>query len=273
MSSGLEASSPPGELERLGIERREAGRRISSLRIAIRLRDSEYHQLATSIEKQRQEHTATLERRRDQVTAEIQQLGPVRQSALAATEKEVRTAQAASDQAFGSNLVADLEAMWDLMAENSTARWICLGLTLLLISLDVAPIAAKLMAPRGPYDAALEAEEAAAIVQQDATVRFHAQVGDGVFTEALRMQHRCRAIEKAPIAYMEVAASFSNRLQVLTADFQERLQSFERAARRSAGHADARDVDSLVTELDRMFCKARMDALAEFAARMRGAFA
>jgi hypothetical protein len=272
-TTDLEARDPASlGLTRLAVDRRDLTRRIDALRTAVGSKTQECNQLNASTLRQRQEYARALEEQLGLATAAVARLRNRQEVAEAATGKEMETARAVSGRAFRPGLVADLEGLWMMMLENTTIWWICMGLSLFLISLDVAPIVSKVIAPRGPYDAALEAEEAAAMAPHEATIAFHAQADQAVFAEALKLEHQCRGIEKALVAYMEVAGSFARRMQDLTTEFQTTLQHFERVARKSIDPADAHHIAKLIKDMNEMFGKARAEALAEFSIRIRQAF-
>lgn len=267
--SGLHSSE---RLTSLKIERNDISRRIARLHDNVNSKRAQCEQLETAVNQLRSQHEQQLQQQQSLMLAEVQKLSQTQQNTSAKVEKELQTSQAVSEKAFGSNLISDLEGLWYILEESTALRWICAGLSLFLISVDIAATGFKILMPRGPYDAALEAEEAVAIAQYDARVRFYRDADQNVFTEPFKLQQIGLAIEQGLIAYLDVAASFSTRMQELTGEFQRALRQFEREAQRWSVPENAAQIAELLKNLNEMFGQVRTQAMAEFSKRMRQAF-
>lgn len=93
---------------------------------------------------------------REQTLTETQRAKDVADSTARAQAKQGREIK---EKAFTNNFITQLEAMEDLTKENKTLRNTSRMIALLFIVIEIAPILAKLLSHRGPYDDRLESYE------------------------------------------------------------------------------------------------------------------
>lgn len=115
--------------------------------------------LENNIAKAREEHRKETQQKiqdREQTLTETQRAKDVADSTARAQAEQGREIK---EKAFTNNFITQLEAMEDLTKENRTLRNTSWMITLLFIVIEIAPILAKLLSHRGPYDDRLESYE------------------------------------------------------------------------------------------------------------------
>lgn len=84
----------------------------------------------------------------------------------AKADKETNTANVTSEQAFTNNFITQIEALGDLTVNDRTMWWASFMITLLFLTLEIAPILTKLITKRGPYDEILDRVEYETMIEQ-----------------------------------------------------------------------------------------------------------
>lgn len=82
-------------------------------------------------------------------------------------DEETKTANVTSERAFTNNFITQIEALGDLTGDNhGTMWWASFMITLLFLTIEIAPILTKLITKRGPYDEILDRVEYETMVEQ-----------------------------------------------------------------------------------------------------------
>jgi len=88
----------------------------------------------------------------------------------AIAEKEAEKANKTSEKAFTNNFITQIEALGDLTDNDSTMWWTSLMITLLFLTIELAPILTKLITRRGAYDEMLDRVEYENMVEQQSII-------------------------------------------------------------------------------------------------------
>ncbi|GAB6012005.1 DUF4407 domain-containing protein [Viscerimonas tarda] len=87
-------------------------------------------------------------------------------SAKVKVNEETAEADKTSKQAFTNNFITQIEALGDLTDSDSTMNIVSWFLTLLFLTIELAPILTKLITKRGSYDEILDRTEYELMVEQ-----------------------------------------------------------------------------------------------------------
>ncbi|MDR0894527.1 MAG: DUF4407 domain-containing protein [Prevotellaceae bacterium] len=109
--------------------------------------------------QQKNEEIANRKLERD--SAEVQL-----KTSMATAEKEAEDANTITETAFSNNFITQIEALGDLTDSDSTMWWTSLMITLLFLTIELAPILTKLVTKRGAYDEVLDRVEYEKMVEQ-----------------------------------------------------------------------------------------------------------
>lgn len=156
---------------------KEANDKLSSHNSAIRSLNQEIRTLQNQVNRlerqitivrneyrvQKDEQIATL--REDKSKAES-----VLNDAIATAEREASDANKVSERAFSNNFISQIEALGDLTSTNRTMEIVSLFLTLLFLTIELAPILTKLITKRGPYEEILERTEYELMIEQKSLI-------------------------------------------------------------------------------------------------------
>lgn len=94
-------------------------------------------------------------------------------------DSESEKANKTSERAFTNNFISQLEALGDLTNSDTTMKYVSLFLTLLFLTIELAPILTKLITRRGPYDEILDAEEHLKKIEAKETIsRINSEVNE-----------------------------------------------------------------------------------------------
>lgn len=86
--------------------------------------------------------------------------------ATTAAEKATIEANKVAERAFSNNFISQIEALGDLTSNDKTMKFVSIFLTLLFLTLELAPILTKLITKRGPYEDILERTEYDLMIEQ-----------------------------------------------------------------------------------------------------------
>jgi hypothetical protein len=101
------------------------------------------------------------ERKQEKDSAEVQL-----KTATQTAEIEAADANKTSEKAFSNNFITQIEALGDLTDNDPTMKIVSWFLTLLFLTIELAPILTKLITKRGPYDEILECTEYEMMIEQ-----------------------------------------------------------------------------------------------------------
>lgn len=87
-------------------------------------------------------------------------------TATTTANRKAEGAKKTSEKAFTNNFITQIEALGDLTSNDNTMWWTSLMITLLFLTIELAPILTKLITKRGPYDEILDRTEYEKMVEQ-----------------------------------------------------------------------------------------------------------
>jgi hypothetical protein len=145
---------------------RTENRNISELQRQIKEQQLEVTKIDKRIEEERklyreQKTQEITERKQEKDSAQVQL-----KTATATAEQEAEEANKISEKAFSNNFITQIEALGDLTDNDTTMWWTSLMITLLFLTIELAPILTKLITKRGPYDETLERIEYEKMIEQ-----------------------------------------------------------------------------------------------------------
>ena len=156
---------------------KEASDKISSHNSTIRSLNQEIRALqkqVNSLDKQiitsRNEYRAQKDEQIATLRADKSKAESVLNDAIATAEEEASDANMVSERAFSNNFISQIEALGDLTSTNKTMEIVSLFLTLLFLTIELAPILTKLITKRGPYEEILERTEYELMIEQKSLV-------------------------------------------------------------------------------------------------------
>lgn len=112
-----------------------------------------------------QKNQEITERKQERDSAEVR----LKTSTVIA-EKEAEDANKTTEIAFTNNFITQIEALGDLTDSNPTMWWTSLMITLLFLTIELAPILTKLITKRGIYDEKLDRVEYENMVEQKSII-------------------------------------------------------------------------------------------------------
>jgi hypothetical protein len=99
------------------------------------------------------------------------------ETATRAAEKEAAAANKTSEKAFSNNFITQIEALGDLTENDPTMQIVSWFLTLLFLTIELAPILTKLITKRGSYDEIIErVEYENMVIQKEIISRLNAEI-------------------------------------------------------------------------------------------------
>lgn len=87
-------------------------------------------------------------------------------TATVTANRKAEDAKKTSERAFTNNFITQIEALGDLTRNDRTMWWASFMITLLFLTIEIAPILTKLITKRGPYDEILDRVEYETMVEQ-----------------------------------------------------------------------------------------------------------
>lgn len=120
------------------------------------------NQIIEARKKYREQKQQEIDDKKNEKTDEETRLKEARTNA----EKETKEANKISERAFTNNFITQIEALGDLTGNDRTMWWASFMITLLFLTIELAPIFAKLITRRGPYDEILDRVEYETMVEQ-----------------------------------------------------------------------------------------------------------
>lgn len=156
---------------------KEANKKISYHNSNIRILNQEIIDQKMNINSLEQHIRTARDKYRAQKTEEIATLTSNRNKAdsiltvaIGTAEKEASAANTVSERAFSNNFISQIEALGDLTSANKTMEIVSLFLTLLFLTIELAPILTKLITKRGPYEEILERTEYELMIEQKSLI-------------------------------------------------------------------------------------------------------
>ncbi|MBK8807210.1 MAG: DUF4407 domain-containing protein [Bacteroidales bacterium] len=120
------------------------------------------NQIVEARKKYREQKQQEIDNKKTEKTDEETRLKESRTKA----DEETRTANVTSERAFTNNFITQIEALGDLTGNDKTMWWTSFMITLLFLTIEIAPILTKLITKRGPYDEILDRVEYETMVEQ-----------------------------------------------------------------------------------------------------------
>jgi hypothetical protein len=139
---------------------------IGRLRGEIRTKQQEVDKINRQISEERalyrqQKNQEITDKKQEKDSAEVQL-----KTASQTAEIEAADANKTSEKAFSNNFITQIEALGDLTEADTTMNIVSRFLTLLFLTIELAPILTKLITKRGPYDEILERTEYEMLIEQ-----------------------------------------------------------------------------------------------------------
>lgn len=120
------------------------------------------NQIDEARKKYREQKQQEIDNKKTEKTDEETRLKYSRKKA----DEETITANGTSERAFTNNFITQIEALGDLTGNDRTMWWASFMITLLFLTIEIAPILTKLITKRGPYDEILDRIEYETMVDQ-----------------------------------------------------------------------------------------------------------
>ena len=143
---------------------------IRSLNQEIRTLQNQVNSLDRQITTARNEYRAQKDEQIATLKADKSRAESVLNDAIATAEEEASDANMVSERAFSNNFISQIEALGDLTSTNRTMEIVSLFLTLLFLTIELAPILTKLITKRGPYEEILERTEYELMIEQKSLI-------------------------------------------------------------------------------------------------------
>lgn len=237
----------------------------SALRSAVDQKRAECQRLAAIVTNQRRDYAMNIAEERQRHTEALAREEKERTDAGTRAQQEIARDVTINDSAFGANLISELEALGDLSAASATMWWINMMITLLFVSIDIAPVLMKFMAGTGPYDRLVEAEEIMATAKHAALGTFYTEKNR--FGEVMEEEHRAWIVERSTAEQVDAAVRFGRHVENAGKEFEEIVRNVLRSTARASGSAE--EAEAYVTRLRNMFTSIRQTALSKFLAETR----
>jgi len=145
---------------------RDENNAIGTLNREIGNQQAEVNKINTQIvearKKYREQKQQEIDNKKTEKTDEETRLKESRTKA----DEETKTANVTSERAFTNNFITQIEALGDLTGNDRTMWWASFMITLLFLTIEIAPILTKLITKRGPYDEILDRVEYETMVEQ-----------------------------------------------------------------------------------------------------------
>lgn len=125
----------------------------------IRNQQAEVNKINNQIIEARKKYRKQKQQEIDNIKAEKNDEESRLKESRTKADEETKIANATSENAFTNNFITQIEALGDLTGNDSTMWWTSFMITLLFLTIEIAPILTKLITKRGPYDEILDAIE------------------------------------------------------------------------------------------------------------------
>ncbi len=139
---------------------------IGILNGEIRKQEIEVNKINNQIEEARKNHREQKQKEIKNKQSQITNVEINLENAKQKAKKETDKANIVSERAFTNNFITQLEALGDLTKSDKTMWWVSIMITLLFMTIEMAPIFTKLITGRGPYDEILDRVEYEIMVEQ-----------------------------------------------------------------------------------------------------------
>lgn len=143
---------------------------IRSLNQEIRTQQEQVNSLDKQITTVRNEYRVQKDEEIATLTANKNKADSILTVAITTAEEEASGANTVSERAFSNNFISQIEALGDLTSANKTMEIVSLFLTLLFLTIELAPILTKLITKRGPYEEILERTEYELMIEQKSLI-------------------------------------------------------------------------------------------------------
>lgn len=141
-------------------------RAIGTLNKEIRDKQAEVDRINKQIDEARKKHEKETQQKIDIKKTEKTNEETILKESRAKAEEDTKKANITSERAFTNNFITQIEALGDLTKSDKTMWWTSLMITLLFLTIELAPILTKLIINRGPYDEILDRTEYEIMVEQ-----------------------------------------------------------------------------------------------------------
>lgn len=135
--------------------------------------NSEITSKQRDVEKIDQQILVERKKHKDKKTEEITEnkhaikiAGATKDSVINEADTEKGIVGKGTEEAFTNNFITQIEALGDLTANDKSMWWTSLMITLLFLTIELAPILTKLITKRGPYDEILDRTEYETMIEQ-----------------------------------------------------------------------------------------------------------
>ncbi len=141
-------------------------RAIGVLNVEIRDQQAEVNRINNQIDEARKKHKKQKQQEIEDKKNEKTNEETILKESRVKADEETKKANITSERAFTNNFITQIEALGDLTKSDRTMWWTSLMITLLFLTIELAPIFTKLITRRGPYDEILDRIEYETMIEQ-----------------------------------------------------------------------------------------------------------
>lgn len=133
--------------------------KIKQLKSEIKEKEDAVKDLEDQLDREVQDHRDRIDQKLATYKNDTANLRKQKELAAAKAKELVAASDTVNQQSFNNTLISRLDAMGELTKKDDTMWWISKMIMMLIIIIEITPIANKLMMKKGPYDMKLEAIE------------------------------------------------------------------------------------------------------------------